>query len=262
MKIGIVGLGVVGTACKFGFELLGHDVSIHDLKLQTTIEEVLDTEIVFICVPTPESSDGSCNISIVESVIDQLSEKKYKGIVAIKSTITPGSTEYLSDKSKLEICFVPEFLRERCAITDFTENHDVCIVGSNNKKVFEKVKQCHGNFPDKFIQVTPSEAEFCKYFNNVYNAMLIIFANSFYEICTKHDVNYSNVKNAIINRNHINANYLECNKNFRGFGGVCLPKDTAAIANLAQETNVEFFKNLLKENAKYKITVYEGMRKK
>tara|TARA_R110000787_G_scaffold280189_1_gene390795 strand:- start:4997 stop:5794 length:798 start_codon:yes stop_codon:yes gene_type:complete len=262
MKVGIIGVGVVGKACKFGFQLLGHDVSVHDLKLNTTIENVLDTEIVFLCVPTPQSSDGSCDISIVESVVTQLKHKEYQGIVAIKSTIAPGTTENLTEKTGLQICFVPEFLRERCAVTDFTENHDVCIIGTRDDRVFEKVKECHGSFPDNFVQISPSEAEFCKYFNNVYNAMLIIFANSFYEICKKHDVEYSNVKNAIINRNHINGNYLECNKNFRGFGGVCLPKDTAAMAKLAQETNVEFFKNLLEENAKYKTTVYEGMRKK
>jgi len=262
MKIGIVGVGVVGSACQFGFELLGHDVSVHDLRFETTIESVIESEVIFLCVPTPESSDGSCNIGIVESVVDELNEKKYKGVVAIKSTIGPGTTDYLVAKTGLEICFVPEFLRERCAVTDFTENHDVCIIGANNNKVFEIIKQCHGNLPEKFIHVTPSEAEFCKYFNNVYNAMLVIFANSFYEVCQSQGVNYANVKNAVISRRHINGNYLECNNNFRGFGGMCLPKDTAAMAKLAEETNVEFFKNLLEENAKYKITVYKGMRKK
>ncbi len=262
MKVGIIGVGVVGSACKFGFELLGHDVIIHDLKLKTKIEDTLDAEVIYLCVPTPESVDGSCNIEIVETVVEELKAKKYKGIVVIKSTIVPGTTDYLAEKTGLKICFVPEFLRERCAVTDFTENHDVCIIGTNSKDAFNKIKECHGNLPDKFVQVSPMEAEFCKYFNNVYNAMLIIFANSFYEVCEQSGVDYSNVKNAIVNRKHINGNYLECNKNFRGFGGMCLPKDTAAMAKLAEQTNVEFFKNLLEENAKYKTTVYEGMRKK
>ena len=259
MKIGIVGVGVVGGACRFGFELLGHDVSVHDLKLDTKLLDLISCDV--LCVPTPSLPDGSCDTSIVESVISELNQANYNGIVSIKSTVVPGTTKKLNDNTNLEICFVPEFLRERCAVTDFTENHDVCIIGTDSDETFEILKQCHGSFPQKFVKLTPTEAEFCKYFNNVYNAMLIIFANSFYEVCDSMGVNYTNIKNAIVNRNHINGNYLECNKNFRGFGGMCLPKDTAALARLSRKTKVDFFDNLLKENSKYKTTVFEGMRK-
>ena len=260
MNIGIVGVGIVGGACKFGFEKLGHCVKVHDIKLDTAIEDVLDTEIVFICVPTPSDPSGSCDISIVRSVVCLLAEKEYDGIIAIKSTVVPGTTEALIKETNKEICFVPEFLRERCSITDFTENHDVCIVGTPSTAVFEKVKKAHGKFPDKFIHLTSSEAEFTKYFNNVFNATLIVFANSFYEVCKNNNVNYTNIKNAIVNRKHISDNYLDCNENFCGFGGMCLPKDTMALANLCKDINVDFFENLLKENSKYKITVYDGMR--
>jgi UDP-glucose 6-dehydrogenase len=55
---------------------------------------------------------------------------------------------------------------------------------------------------------------------------------------------------------------LECNKNFRGFGGVCLPKDTKAMDNLAKKLNldVQFFEHILTENQKYSKTVPNGMR--
>jgi UDPglucose 6-dehydrogenase len=261
MKIGIVGLGVVGGACKFGFELLGHVVSVHDIALNTNLDDVLDTEVVFICVPTPRSQDGSCDISIVRQVILDLKSKKYNGVVAIKSTVLPGTTDLLSAETNLNICFVPEFLRERCAVTDFTENHDVCIIGCDDSRSFEIIKQCHGSLPEKFIKLTTKEAEFCKYFNNVYNAMLIIFANSFFEACKLSGVNYTNVKNAVVNRKHIHGNYLECNDNFRGFGDMCLPKDVSAMAKMMEDTDVDFFDDLLDENGKYKVTVFEGMRK-
>lgn len=262
LKIGIIGLGIVGSACKFGFELLGHSVFVHDIKLSTSIEDVINTEVVYICVPTPSLDSGVCDTSIVENVVKELKNKNYDGIIAIKSTVTPGTTKYLKEKYEInKMCFIPEFLRERCAITDFTENHDVCIIGTTDEQVYEKIKECHGTFPEKFIKLTPDEAEFAKYFNNVYNATLITFANSFYEACKINNVNYTNVKNAIVNRKHIKSNYLECNDNFRGFGGMCLPKDTAAIASMLKDTNIRFFDNLLEENKKYKITVYEGMRK-
>jgi UDPglucose 6-dehydrogenase len=261
MKIGIVGIGVVGSACRFGFELLGHKVTVHDIKLDTKLGDILDTDAVFVCVPTPSSEDGSCDITIVSEIIKDLKNKNYKGIIAVKSTVLPGTTEKLISETGLNICFVPEFLRERCAVTDFTEQHDVCIIGARDIETFEIIKECHGSYPDEFVHLTPTESEFCKYFNNVYNAMLIIFANSFYELCTNLGVDYTNVKNATIKRKHINGNYLECNDYFRGFGGMCLPKDTAAMAMLARETNVKFFENLLEENSKYKTTVFKGMRK-
>jgi len=91
---------------------------------------------------------------------------------------------------------------------------------------------------------------------------LITFANNFSEICEKMNVNYSNVKNAVVNRNHITDSYLDCNDSFRGFGGVCLPKDTKAMAFISSmlETEGEMFEFLIKENNKYKITVPKGMR--
>ena len=261
MNIGVIGVGVVGGACQFGFELLGHNVLIHDIALRTSIEDVLNTEIVYICVPTPQSEDGSCNIDIVRQVILSLRVHNYLGIIAIKSTTVPGTTQQLRDETGMNICFVPEFLRERCAITDFTENHDICIIGCSDDDTYDVIKKCHGSLPEKFVKLTPSEAEFCKYFNNVYNAMLIIFANSFYEACKQSDVDYTNVKNAVTNRKHIHGNYLECNDNFRGFGGMCLPKDVSAMANLMKDSRIDFFDNLIEENKKYKTTVFKGMRK-
>ena len=79
MDIGIVGLGVVGTACKNGFEKIGHIVKYHDVKFYTNIEDVLDSEVCFVSVPTPSNEDGSCDISIVEEVVGQLNDLKYKG---------------------------------------------------------------------------------------------------------------------------------------------------------------------------------------
>ena len=56
MNIGIVGNGIVGGAIKYGFEKLGHNIVVHDIKLKTKIEDVVNTNIVFICVPTPSTS--------------------------------------------------------------------------------------------------------------------------------------------------------------------------------------------------------------
>lgn len=263
MRIGVVGLGIVGGTVKTGMEELGFDVVGHDKKLQTALSDVLETEICYICVPTPANDDGSCNTEIVESVVAELNKLDYIGLIAIKSTVAPGTTKKLSKKyRRSRFAFVPEFLRERCAIADFTENHDVCIIGTNSDEDYRLIKKSHGHYPRKFVRTTPCEAELSKYFNNIYNATLVTFANSFYEVCKAQKVDYSVVKNSIVNRDHINDTYLDCNKNFRGFGGVCLPKDTSAIAHFCEFANldVQFFKDILKENSKYKVTVPTGMR--
>jgi len=263
LNIGIIGLGVVGGAIQHGFERLGHQISFHDIKFNTNIENVLQTEINYICVPTPSKEDGSCNVSIVEKVVQELIDADYKGIIAIKSTVIPGTTRKLQEKHpEKKICFVPEFLRERCALTDFVENHDLCVVGTEDSEIFEIVKKTHGRFPEKVVQVSPTEAELIKYFNNTFFATLITYANSFYEVCKALDADYNNVKEAVTNRKFISNYYLDCSVNLRGFGGVCLPKDTKALARLIDELklDIDFFDTILNENSKYESTVYDGMR--
>lgn len=265
MRIGIVGLGIVGSAVKYGFEKLGHNVVGHDTKDSTRLEDVLGCEIVYLCLPTPQGDDGHCDTSIIEEVTAELlDEHAFGGIVAIKSTVTPGTTVRLQERfMTANICHVPEFLRERAAIIDFTDNHDVCVIGTDSDEVFEKVKESHGYYPKQFIRLSPTESEISKYFNNVYNATLITFANAFYEVCHAAGADYTKIKNAMVQRDHIYNKYLDCNDNLRGFGGMCLPKDTAAIAALVKEMGmpIELFQAVVNDNKKYKTTVFEGMRK-
>ena len=153
----------------------------------------------------------------------------------------------------MRLYFVPEFLRERCATEDFIDNHDVCIIGTSSDMFYNIIKDAHGDIPKTFVSLTETEAEFCKYFNNTYNATLITFANSFYELCSSMGVNYTNVKNAIVNRKTINNFYLDCDENTRGFGGMCLPKDVLALSKLVEqeEIDVDLFNFIFEENEKF-----------
>lgn len=263
MKVGIVGLGIIGTACKYGFEKLGHEVLVHDIKLGTQIESLVSSEIIYICVPTPQNEDGSCDISIVESVVKDLIEMGYLGTIAIKSTVKPTTTRMLKNKYKRSICFVPEFLRERCSITDFTENHDLLAIGTNNEHDFDLIVECHGKYPKQVVQLSSTEAELLKYYSNVFNAMRIVFANEMFEICKSVGANYNRIKDAFVLRGTTKDMYLDVNENFRGYGGVCLPKDTAALAAFAEELdlNMDLFRVIDEENKKFKVTVFDGMRK-
>lgn len=262
MNIGIIGLGIIGSACKFGFEKLGHKVIVHDIKLDTKMSDVLSCDIVYVCVPTPSNENGSCNTSVVEAVVKELEYFKYTGIIAIKSTVKPTTTEKLIEETKLNICFVPEFLRERCAITDFTENHTVLAIGTHSEKVYEVVKLCHGHYPKNTVKLNPTEAELLKYYANVFNAMKITFANEMYEVCEKLNIRYSKVKDAFIKRGITKDIYLDVNENFRGYAGMCLPKDTKALDSFIKELGLDLklFETIDKENNKFSKTVFKGMR--
>jgi len=187
-----------------------------------------------------------------------------QGIV-IKSTVTPGTTSRLQNMYKGNtIAFVPEFLRERCAISDFVEQHDLLAIGSQDSELIQKVIIAHGTYPKKTVVLSPTEAEFLKYYSNVFNAVKIIFANEMYELCSKLGADYSKIKNAYIMRDMTKDIYLDVNSNFRGYGGMCLPKDVKAIAWLANklDSKMNLFKIIDEENSKFKTTVYEGMRLK
>jgi len=265
MKIGIVGLGVVGSAINTGFEKLGHEIFCHDLKLNSTIKDIIPSEIVFLCVPTPQGDDGSCDTTIITSVLKELSANEYKGIVAIKSTVECGFTQKaINEFNDLTLCFVPEFLRERCAADDFINNHNLLAVGTHDKFVFEKLVEAHGHYPKETVRLKPTEAEILKYYNNVFAAYKIIFANIMHEVCGRLDCDYTAVKDAFVKFGRCKDTYLDVNENLKGYGGMCLPKDVKAMTKLLEKLNIDFdtFKSIDSDNSKLKITVFNGMRKR
>ena len=251
MKIGIVGVGMVGGALKFGFTRIGHEVLEHDVKLGTRLEVVRSAPIAFICVPTPSRDDGRCDTSLVEDVVGALNRLAYPGLVVIKSTVTPGTTDHLHRRHlALRLAFCPEFLRERARFSDFVENHEVCVVGTMNDADAALIQKAHGSLPKRFVQMPPLEAELTKYFANTLNALRIVFANQFWEVCQAVGADYGTIKNAASMRASVGSDYLDCNANFRAFGGACLPKDTAAFARFAWSVapDVELFKQIVELN--------------
>lgn len=263
MIVGIIGLGVVGNANKVGFETLGHTVLEHDIKFNTTIRDLFDTDIIFLCLPTPSKESGECDTSIIESTINELNNLNYKGIIAIRSTVVPGFTQHMMDHFKnLTICFVPEFLRERCATKDFINNHKLLCVGTYDTWVYDTVVGVHGHLPKHVKQLTPTEAEMLKYFNNVYASLRITFANVMYEVCKKLDCDYNMIKNTYLKTEKTSGWYLDVSENLRGFGGMCLPKDTKALKLLIEELDLDLdlIDSIDSDNSKFKKTVFNGMR--
>jgi UDPglucose 6-dehydrogenase len=256
MKIGIIGKGTVGSAVYEGLEYLGHTMSFFDPKYEgSNLADVLDTEVVFISVPTDQAANGDCDVSIVNNVVNELAVNNYRGLVSIKSTVIPGTTDRLQQQyPTLRMSMVPEFLRAKHALSDFVDQHDLLVVGCYNKEDADIIVELHGSFPAHIARVTPTEAEVIKYFNNVHHAMSVTFANIAYDVCDRLGANYINVYKAITKRECFNPAYLMSNKNMRGYGGHCLPKDTSAWNNLIKNLGLPYnmIQSIIDDNEKVK----------
>lgn len=256
MKIGIIGLGVVGSTIDNAFKIHGHDVIGVDKTNPTeySIDDILTTECVFICVDTP-TINNVCDTSNLESCVSLLSDNNYQNLVIIKSTVVPGTTRSLINKYKnLRLCCIPEFLHQEYALHDFIHNQQVCIVGIDGCDDFNFVKELHSPFSNRALMLDPTEAEITKYFVNNFNALRIVFANAYYELCQSHNVDYQKILNAATTRPAVgNDHYLQCNQNLRGFGGACLPKDLEAMASVFKDLKfpIHLFEAIIHDNKYY-----------
>ena len=198
MKIGIVGQGYVGSAVKEVFSK-HYETNTFDLNGNctcTNIEDLVDkSDIIFVCVPTPMKKDGSCDTSIVEGVIDEIEDVDISGkIVAIKSTIPPGTTNRLNKKCKnISVIFNPEFLPEANFIDDFKNQNRIIIGGERPSTT--KLRQVYSlAFPSaKIVKTGSITAEMVKYFTNTFLATKVSFANEMYQICCRLGIDYDKV---------------------------------------------------------------------
>jgi UDPglucose 6-dehydrogenase len=90
----------------------------------------------------------------------------------------------------------------------------------------------------------------------------IVFANVMYEICEKLDSDYEKVLGTFLLRKTTSPDYLSCGPDMRGYGGMCLPKDTKAMADLCKRLELPFdlFDTVDHDNSQVKRTVFPGMR--
>lgn len=266
MKIGSIGRGMVGEAIYQGLKSLGNEMSFSDPRFpESKIEHILDTDIVFIAVPTIPNEKNECDLTILVKVLDDLECLNYKGIICIKSTIIPGTTQNMINKyNNDKICFCPEFLKERCAYEDFMINNPICVIGTENKEVFEIIRKIHLPISTEFKMVQPMEAELTKYMQNVYNTYRILFANGMYEICKYNNVEYNSVLKSLLVREEMDSKYMRCDENMRGPSGPCLVKDSLAFNQYVNTLDLEkkpgIFQTIVDDMELYPKTVIKGTR--
>ncbi|MFA6428749.1 MAG: hypothetical protein WCW02_04405 [Candidatus Buchananbacteria bacterium] len=234
-SIGVIGGGMVGGAIKGYFP----QALIYDKFLpQDELERVLVCDYIFIAVPTPFTD--KFDLSIMDEAFGYLTGLKDK-IVIIKSTVLPGTTDdYQVKYPNLKILFNPEFLTEVTALDDFKEP-DRQIVGFTDKSqaVAAEVLQLLPKAPYQKIMPAKS-AEMIKYMFNTFYATKVVFANQVYDLCQKIEVDYEQVKEAFLTEKKNLFNHFNIwHKDYRGYGGKCLPKDLNALVELADKNKVD-----------------------
>ncbi len=224
--------------------------SIHDLVIGCEHPNVKGfTGVYFVCVPTPMYEDGSCDLSIVESVLNELSELPGERIAVVKSTVPPGSTERwnkMFETSGLHVIFNPEFLTEANALEDMRNQNRIILGGP--RPYINKVKQIFQTaFPQvPLIKTSSSTAEMVKYLTNCFLATKVAFANEMAQICEMLDnqglnIDYDKVVEYAKRDVRLGESHwaVPGPDGYKGYGGHCFSKDINALMFVARELGID-----------------------
>ena len=251
-KIGIIGKGFVGSAVQHGFSpSVGCDaeVRVYDkdpLKSLNTIDETINnSDFVFVSVPTPSNHDGSADLAILESALNDIADiiTNKDTIILIRSTIIPGTTRNLQLKfNNLKLVFNPEFLTERSANFDFINQSRAIFGGekANTNKVADLFRWRFGASLS-ILETDFESAELIKYMANTFFATKISFLNDMKLLSDKSNANWEDVIEGFVRDGRIGHSHLNVpgHDGRYGFGGACFPKDIQAIIHYADTLDID-----------------------
>ena len=284
MNISIFGLGYVGCVsigclAKNGHHVIGVDVSQvkvdqinagkatiieKDIDIIIAVqrakgnieattdskEAILKTDITIVAVGTPSSDKGHLNLNYIFKVAEvaglALKEKKDFHIIAIRSTIMPGTCDKFATiveeasgkKRNVDFAIVdnPEFLREGTAVEDYY-NPPLTLIGSDNSQAAETVASLYRQLPGEVIITDLKIAEIMKYVNNTFHALKISFGNEIGNICSEMGIDSHKVMEIFCKDKQLNISPYYFKPGF-AFGGSCLPKDLKGLQTLAHDLYV------------------------
>jgi len=240
IKIGIIGLGFVGSAMKKSFE--NKNVNIHSIydKFKNggigNIEDLLNCDILFSALPTIYSEKlREYNKQPLEETCLFLQNNNFSGLLVVKSTVEPGTCQILTDKFNLKIIHNPEFLTARTAYEDFHNQKHVVLGKTSlvNDSELEMVKDFYEYFYEG-INVSlclAKESESMKIFCNCFYAVKVQFFNELYMVCKDDNMNYERVVDIMLKNGWINKMHtmVPGPDGLMSYGGLCFPKDTNAL---------------------------------
>ena len=251
MNVGIVGCGFVGSSLREGLRdsvtVNVYDKFNTDLSTVDSLSDlVTESDILFVCLPTPMRRTGECDTTLVENtvrLIDNYCEGDDK-VVVIKSTVPPGTTKRLQliTRDCCSIIFNPEFLTEANHIEDFKNQKRIILGGDNCKEALTKVKSMYmKQFPSvPYVLCGSLEAELTKYFCNCFLATKVSFANEMKQYCDALGADYDRVVESSVYDDRVGNSHLSVPgpDGQLGFGGSCFPKDINALIHSMKAKNV------------------------
>ena len=251
-RITIAGYGMVGRYVEEVFGRI-HQVAVYDPPLGLgSPHDLRDTDFVFLCVPTPSGAGGECDTSIVEQLVAVA--EPHRAIVC-HSTVSIGTTERLIRECGKPLVFVPEYAGESPHHPyRRPENREFFIFGGYQPAAgyaCALFASAYGTGASHFV-VPPTVAEIAKYMENAFLAAKVSFCNEFYDLCQAFGVEYEDVRQLWLADRRIGASHTVVTPE-RGYGGKCLPKDTAAVCATGQRVGVpmEIMKAVQRANARH-----------
>uniref|UniRef100_A0A7V6CE50 UDP-glucose 6-dehydrogenase n=1 Tax=Thermodesulfobacterium geofontis TaxID=1295609 RepID=A0A7V6CE50_9BACT len=251
-------------------ELIKKNIKAERLYFTTNLESaVKNSLVIFICVGTPSSSDGSADLTQIKEVALSLAEviDEYKVIVT-KSTVPVGTNRWIKsliDANKksdvaVDVISNPEFLREGAAIEDFM-HPDRVIIGGESAYAIAIIKDIYRPLylaETPFIITNLETAELIKYASNAFLATKITFINEIANFCEKVGADVTIVAKGMGLDPRIGIKFLNPGP---GFGGSCFPKDVKALVHHGKSISSPFkiLETVLEVNEKQKLRAIEKL---
>lgn len=233
MKIQVIGAGVVGQATGKGLSQRGHTVYFTDRRADVVSSLVdkgykvsvglVDADIYFICTHEDD----------VESIVCSL--RSQDGLIVIRSTTPPGTTQSLMKLYDCHICHNPEFLREESARDDFL-NPSRIVIGECCKEHGDLLEELYKPFDSHIVRTNPTVSELSKLASNTALACSISYWNEVKQIADRYNVDYRDVFKIA----GLDARIPRYGLRYTGpFGGKCFPKDLDAFIRVAKAKGVD-----------------------
>ncbi|CUU10437.1 UDPglucose 6-dehydrogenase [Candidatus Kryptobacter tengchongensis] len=265
-------------------EIVRKNLNTGRLKFTTDLEyAVRNSEIIFLCLPTPPGKDGDADLGILFSVVKNIAKilrglakdekKQLKKLIVSKSTVPVGTADKIkemlnkelgkySDKIDLYVASNPEFLKEGNAVQDFMFP-DRVVIGVNDGEAEKILRELYEPFVRTgapILVMDTRSAEMVKYTANAFLAMRISFMNEIANLCEKLGADVEKVRIAIGYDNRIGPRFLFPGV---GWGGSCFPKDIKALMKMGEKNGVELkiVKSVYEVNERQKKLIVEKIKK-
>ena len=222
------------------------------IKATTIVKEaVAKTELSIIAVGTPSTLQGHLDLKyifkVAKSIGNALKKNDQFHIIAIRSTVLPGTCDQIADLIAAEsgktrntdfaVVDNPEFLREGTAVADYF-NPPLTLIGSDNPIAAKKVSSLYTHLPGEIIVTDLRVAEIMKYVNNTFHALKISFANEVGNVCSALGIDSHQVMDIFCKDKHLNISPYYFKPGF-AYGGSCLPKDLNGFQTLAHDMYIK-----------------------